>query len=356
MNQMEKIGSTDRVRIVVQMDRSDGYNSSNGNWTGCRRYYIRKDTIDTEISVSGTLNSTMLEDMGEVDMGNPNVLRDFIRWGQQKYPADHYCLVIWNHGSGWRSAVSNAIKTIPRNVSFDDTSGTSIRTIDMPNALAGSPEPIDLIAMDASLMQMLEIAYELKDSAPLVVASEESPHGDGYPYDQWLGKLVTSPGMSARQLGQTIVDEYINHYSEPGHEYPSTESLIDLANIENVAQSADDLAAAILPHVNSDEAALVTARQNSQAYAFEYYKDLIDYAGMVHQLIPDPAITTAYNNLQVALNSAVIFERHTGSEVSRSHGLSIYMPEDPTDYVDSYENLSFTQDYPNWAELIKAQR
>lgn len=354
MNQMEQIGSSDKVKIVVQMDRSPMYNSSNGDWKGCRRYYVTKDTTDPEISVSGNINSTLLENMGDVDMGDPNTLRNFIKWGQENYPADHYCLVIWNHGSGWRSATSNAIKTIPRNISFDDTSGTSIKTIDMPYALEGSPQPIDLVAMDASLMQMLEIAYEVRDNAPLLVGSEESPPGEGYPYNLWLGKLHASPGMSARQLGQAIAKDYVDYYAEPGNEYPVTESVVDLANVGNVAKAADDLAAAILPHMSTDAAALRTARLNAQAYAFDYYRDLIDYAGLVNQMIPDPDITTAYNNLQTALASAVIYEKHTGSSVSRSHGLSIYLPA-PGDYTDKYEDLSFTKDYPNWSQLIQSQ-
>ncbi|MCX5844398.1 MAG: clostripain-related cysteine peptidase [Deltaproteobacteria bacterium] len=26
---------------------------------------------------------------------------DFIKWAVEKYPADQYCLILWNHGSGW---------------------------------------------------------------------------------------------------------------------------------------------------------------------------------------------------------------------------------------------------------------
>jgi hypothetical protein len=358
MNQMETVGSTDKLKIVVQMDRHPNYSSADGNWTGCKRFLVTKDTQNSEVTVSGPINSTVLEDMGEVDMGNPNTLRDFIRWGQTNYPADNYCLVIWNHGSGWRSAKTFAMTTVPRNVSFDDTSGTSINTADLPSGLAGSPEPINLIAMDASLMQMVEVAYELRNSAPLLVASEESPPGDGYPYDKWLIKLAANTGMSARELGTVIAQEYVNWYASPSHEYPVTQSLIDLSQIRGVAEATDDLAAAMLPHLATDADAIRNARQNAQSYAFSFYKDLQDYASLINQTIPDPAISAAYNKLKTAMSSAVLFEAHAGSDMARSHGLSLYVPApgEYTEYMIRYKNLSFTKDFPNWAEVITGQK
>lgn len=343
-NQMEKVGSTDNVKIVVQMDRSPGHDTSNGNWTGTRRYLV---THDTDTSV---IHSQLLQDMGEIDMGDPNALRDFIQWGQQNYPSDHYCLVIWNHGSGWRSAKSLGVTS--RNVSFDDTSGTSIKTTDLPYSLAAASPQIDLVAFDASLMQMLEVAYEIRNNAVTLVGSEESPPGEGYVYDTWLSKLVASPGMNSRELGTIISQEFIKSYT---NQKDVTQSVIDLSKMTDVASAADGLAAAMLPHETSDAAALRTARRQSQAYAFDFYKDLVDYATLVNQLVPDAAISSAKSNLQTAMSSAVVFEAHTGATVDRSHGLSIYVPE-PGDYITRYETLAFTKDYPKWAEFIKAQQ
>jgi hypothetical protein len=43
LNEVEKVGSTDRVRIVAQLDRFKGGFSGDGDWTGARRYYITQD-------------------------------------------------------------------------------------------------------------------------------------------------------------------------------------------------------------------------------------------------------------------------------------------------------------------------
>ena len=44
INEMEKVGSTDDVNIIVEIDRTSGYDYSNGDWTTTRRYYITKDS------------------------------------------------------------------------------------------------------------------------------------------------------------------------------------------------------------------------------------------------------------------------------------------------------------------------
>lgn len=343
-NQMEKVGSTDNVKIVVQMDRSSGYDTSNGNWVGARRYLVTKDSDEN------TIHSLPLQNMGPCDMGNPDTLRDFIQWGQSTYPADHYCLVIWNHGSGWRSA--KGLRAVSRDISFDDTSGTSIRTTQLPYALSSASPQIDIIAMDACMMQMLEVSYEIRNSAKFVVASEASPPGEGYVYDKWLAKLVASPSMSSRELGTVIAQEFVKAYVD---QTDVAESVLDLSKMSDVAQATDELVTAIIPHKSTDASPLRTARRNAQAYEFDFYKDLTDYAALVNQLVPDPAITSARAKLQSAMSSAVIFEAHTGSTMDRSHGLSVYVPE-PGDYITRYETLSFSKDYPNWAEFIKAQQ
>ncbi|MDI6905189.1 MAG: hypothetical protein QMD13_06865 [Candidatus Bathyarchaeia archaeon] len=65
LNEMEIVGSSETLAIIVQIDRILGYDSSNGNWAETRRYYVTKDN-NVE-----TINSNMLENMGELNMGNP---------------------------------------------------------------------------------------------------------------------------------------------------------------------------------------------------------------------------------------------------------------------------------------------
>ncbi len=46
------------------------------------------------------IGSTAIEDIGEINTGDPDELVEFVQWAQTNYPAEHYALNIWNHGSG----------------------------------------------------------------------------------------------------------------------------------------------------------------------------------------------------------------------------------------------------------------
>ena len=37
---------------------------------------------------------------GELNMGDPQTLADFINWAKTTYPAEHYALIIVDHGTG----------------------------------------------------------------------------------------------------------------------------------------------------------------------------------------------------------------------------------------------------------------
>src|SRR5205085_910475 len=66
----------------------------------------------------------------------------------------------------------------------------------------------DILACDACLMNMVEVAYEMRDTAGLLVGSEETEPGAGWPYKAILAGLAKRPEMAPTELAKLIVDEY----------------------------------------------------------------------------------------------------------------------------------------------------
>lgn len=89
VNEMEMTGSSDKVNIVVEMGRMKGYNDSDGDWTGVRRYLVRRDTD------AAAITSPVLSEFS-ADMGDYRHLIEFGRWAKAEYPAKKYMLVVWN--------------------------------------------------------------------------------------------------------------------------------------------------------------------------------------------------------------------------------------------------------------------
>ena len=61
LNEMEIAGSSDKVNVVVELGRMAGYDSTDGDWKGSRRYLVKKDNDIKKIT------SPVLADLGKVD-------------------------------------------------------------------------------------------------------------------------------------------------------------------------------------------------------------------------------------------------------------------------------------------------
>jgi hypothetical protein len=257
--------------------------------------------------------------------------------------------VIWNHGAGWRSTRAGERRTpVFRSVSIDDSTNNEIETWQLPTVL-GDPQVqrLDMVIFDASLMQMMEVAYEMKDLTDVVVGSEESPPGEGYVYDAFLQDLVSNPGMSTAQFGTSIVQRTLQEY---GHNTNLTQSALDTSRLQNLASKIDTFADTLEANINTSRAGMVFARRNAQNYAYPDNKDLWHYAELIKQNTTVTALKNAASEVQAAIESAVIEEDH-GSLNADSHGVAIYIPA-PIDYLTNYANLAFARntDWDRWLQ------
>ena len=83
LDDMTKIGSTEHVNIVAHLDRQGAHEKT-------KRLYIEKGKI---IQIQNPSPQ-------KLDSGSAETLIDFCHWAVTRYPARHYALVLWNHGSG----------------------------------------------------------------------------------------------------------------------------------------------------------------------------------------------------------------------------------------------------------------
>ena len=106
--------------------------------------------------------------------------------------------------AGRCSARPVAQATHDRAIAFDDTSRDFLDNVELKKVLAEvkrqTGRDIDVLGFDACLMNMIEIAYQLRGTAQVVVGSEELEPGDGWPYDRVLETLAATPTISPAEL------------------------------------------------------------------------------------------------------------------------------------------------------------
>jgi len=349
INEMEMVGSSTDVNIVIQVDRiphsvlaanneGSADDTSNGDWTNTRRYYITQD-FDPY-----TINSDLKSDLGELNMGNPSTLIDFASWAVSNYSAKKYLLVIWNHGGGFRSSAYTT-----KDIAWDDTSGDKITMSELEYALSAISvqmgKSIDIVGMDACLMAMTEVAYQIKDYADILVTSEESEPNDGWPYDTILGQLVVNPTTSPEQLATDIVDKYI--YSYPYNDV--TQSAIDLSHMDTLATQLSAMALAVMSDTLTPTINYINAANSSQYYGDWDFIDLYDFCNEVLAYSNSVFVKSIALSIQQTLSSAVLRWGYYGYGVDKSRGLSIYFPY--ISYDSYYNNTNFAQD-TWWNEML----
>ncbi|MCX5797512.1 MAG: clostripain-related cysteine peptidase [Elusimicrobia bacterium] len=342
VNEMEKVGSTDKVKIAVELGRISGYDSSDGDWKGQRRYIIQKDNNTSHVS------SPVLQEIAKADMGDWKHLVDFVAWAKKTAPAQHYMLVVWNHGSGW-DKFHKASDIVINGISYDDESGNHMSTPDLGSALAAMGKT-DIYASDACLMQMAEVGYQIKDYTDYIVGSEETEPGDGYTYDTLLGPLVAKPSMSSLELAKTAVKSYSEHYAGIGE--AGTQSAIQSATLPKLLSLLDGWTKAVM--AANETAVVKNAHSQAQSFYVSDNKDLLHFAQLVDGASQDAAVKSKGAELEKFLADTVIVANGaTGDSMSNAKGLAVYLPS--WSFNSAYNELAWAKagTWPQFAQWVQ---
>ncbi|MBU6996839.1 MAG: hypothetical protein HXS41_11320 [Theionarchaea archaeon] len=360
VNELEATGSSSEVNIVVQLDRIIDWDSSNGDWTTTRRYYITHDPNGYD----GIITSTLLADLGELNMGNPTTLANFVTWARTNYPADNYLLVLWDHGDGWKTRltqitskgrITSVQKREPlKGVCHDDTDGDYLTMPDLRTALdactGGGANPLDVIGFDACLMAMLEVNYEAMPYCSYMVGSEESVPFDGWDYLTTSNWLVANFNCTPDQLASRIVTDYMNSYGVLGFE---THSAVDLSLTSALASAVSTLAIDLTNGLPGYFSEIQAARDQVEVYMDYDFIDLYHFAQVLQNEIADSHIQNDTQNVMNAVTAAVIQEGH-GASNPNSHGISIYFPYGFCSYLSSYSAMTSLAAQTAWDEFLTA--
>ena len=190
-------------------------------------YYV-KDVED----LYDTFCFELMETLPLQSMSDPETLADFVRWGAETCPARKYALVLWGHG--------NAAKGI-----FHDEliNGDMMYLYELKQALTEGGVHLDTLILDACLMSNLETAWNVKDHADYMVASEEVVPGTGTAFREWLNALVSHPSLDGKWLAKCVCDLTNIKYASIEDEKSKsllTWSVTDLSQIDHLISACGD--------------------------------------------------------------------------------------------------------------------
>ena len=173
------------------------------------------------------------------NVGTYTSLKEFLIGAMTAYPARTVVLSLVGHGSGWSPNIlldqPSTHDEKPDNqfwggILWDETPESALSTAQLGLALkesvAATGQTFDLLYLDACLMSMAEVAYEVAGSVDYLLASE-STSWTSFRYDLHLSWSVAP--HDARTIGKKWIDNEVSELKrQTGVDYPYTYALLDL--------------------------------------------------------------------------------------------------------------------------------
>lgn len=336
IQEMMRAGSSDNLNIIVLIDRVPGESDESlpglGNFLDSRVLRILPDDIE------------YLGSWGEVNMGDPAVLSEFIEYAGTNFPARHYMLDIWNHGGG----VSG--------VAWDDSNDNdNLKLPELAEALedglsAASIGAFDIIGFDACLMASVEVANAVEPYARFMLASEEVEPGHGWDYSS-LTEATEHSSTTAKDLATALAHGFIaqaeNAKTSPG----ITISLVDLDQLHNLLTALSDFVAAVRNDWGS-YTTLAFTLAGHESTRFGKGGPMVDLMDLITNVGLNENQQLQKTSLLNALNDVVTY-KHCGTKFSSLGGLSIYMPDNQKQPSSSDLSKYSASAAGSWDSLIE---
>jgi hypothetical protein len=375
LQELEMVGSTDKVHFTAL---ADIYGEFSTAW-GAYAYGLIDNasnlvtpmmqiTKHPEEGIQSHLtdSNAVLYPLDGFNSADPANLTNFIKWSAQRFPADNYALIIWDHGSSWLPGRASTAAI------YDDyeANGTAMFIHEIDWAIKQSGVHFDLLDFTACNMASVEVTYQLKDVTDYICASQKIMlAGDDGVYEIIASYLTSHPTTDAFSLGKVFVDAYVDTWSGID-QYTVTQSLIKTNQIAAVAGAVNQMVPLLTnPSIFSSDELQSTFYEPirfMQDVDLGYYINVLPYHSQ------NPAVLGALENVRTAVDNAVVYGRSfTSSQadpiwtfgnrefgqgedlnVAGTTGLNIFLPTE-RDWTESnfgyYTSIGFCQDTGwNW--------
>ena len=286
-----------------------------------------------------------IQSFSKKSLGNVESFEEFLNYSYQKYQAERYDLIFWNHGLGALGSIS------------DEFSKDWLSSTEMSRALQHSEfkdKKFETVLFRTCLNSTLEVANELYPYAKYMIASEEITVGArGTSVLNFINDVnVSDDGIS---YGKKFIKSYQKQIDDiesemmssfSAKDIDSTYSIIDLSVIPKLIKRLDTFFANINININSDYNSIAQIRSNLHQYAKETSDckeyDTVDLYELVEEL---NSISNYTGDGVLSLIRRAV--KSNWSTNSHSNGISIYMPYYGSDniiklHLELYEHLNNT--------------
>lgn len=337
INFHELSGSSPVMNMILQTDGADNKD--------LKRYFITGDKDATKMV------SPYTSFKYERDSADYRVMRAFSKWGFSTYPSELKLLDIDNHGGAFMG------------IAKDDTSGKIMSLPNIAKAIKDGAGKVDLLNFDACLMGSIEVVYEVKDVADVVIGSEDSTLGTGMLYTKNMNTIIEK-AKNAEEIGRNIVlasdrqgKDFLRRPNRKGN-VPNvfTISAYKTANSNNLISEINNLSKLLIKNMSTLKPALRSAIDGAHALNIDAddlggQRDLHEILSRMNTVVNDASVKAAIVKTRDALNKTIILSRTHNAE-KHAQGMAINVSSN-TVISEAYKATAFAK-ATQWDEFVAA--
>lgn len=288
------------------------------------------------------------------ELGPERSLEKFLEFCSQAYPAKHYLLFMLGHGV----VVGNDVFLFDENAEEHSLKLGALRRVLKKFSddvkLGGSR--LDLVGFHSCSVASAEVAYELRDTARYMLASQGTAFVGNWPYKQLLRRVFDALEKNTALTEPTLRRMLVQMFSYCMQNstdfllagYPFDLALYDLGKISTLQQPLEKLSKALIEGLKDDRCMdlIILAHWRSQSFYQEMYTDLYDFCYCLRKKLrqyrlrtkPAKDLRAACNSIIAALTKErngqrkvgdkrfIVCAESAGPEYQYAHGLSVYFP------------------------------
>jgi hypothetical protein len=304
---------------------------------------LAKDGMPSESFLTDFSGDTVSRELN-ANTGDWKRVVAFARWAKTAYPAKHYAFVIFGHGSG----IFDAKKTPQKGTLMDIETKDYVTLPEMRTMMAAIGH-VDAFVMTSCIMQMGEVAWQIKDYTDVIVGSSELMWSSGYDMSGLVTELDTNPSVSSEQLGADMAKGYVDrvkaHKLSGGHasviltsRLPDFGSKLDAwVDAEMALNDKGPIAKGIAGDARFDIFGFTLSTSAAAATRVSISGDLYDFVSIVTENTPQDTAAQQLarqrgQELMSFISDSLIYkyyytgQTNTGFDFARTHGISVHVP------------------------------
>jgi hypothetical protein len=269
---------------------------------------------------------TVVKHYGQQNSASGEVLSTVIRDVITEFSAESYGLILWSHGTGWLpEGVFDNLSNQKKVYSFGKDGNDEMSIMELAESITVD---FEYIIFDACLMGGIEVFYQLRNKANIIIASPTETLVAGFPYNEIIPFLFT-PVPSYAEIAQN----YMNHYkNKAGSLQSASLTVVETQQLEELANILRETAR---------EDMVPPDRESVQKYDMREHVVFYDLQDYLSQAIQNPNRVTL---LKQQIARTVKYHDYTPYfleklAIERSCGISVYV----SSFIDSHLDSQYRQ-------------